>query len=270
MDPEFFQFFLASGVPAVEESTRVDFLARFRRTHFIHVVGNNSSEDYQVPQFENTRTTFLAKFKVPKLNRGLGLFLAGDMIERPASSGVLLYITLLPNNGGWLFEWPALGDAYYRIVLRGQEIDRVIDTTNSMQSYIFNGVGFSAYPPPLEIMPASAGLAPSEINQPFLVIQWYGDLTVARYELQEYLNSEWQDTFAIAELGSTVYTWQSEILVDETIHLYQVVSFNSIDQASDGLAFNITPVVTPPDYVDTDYLIDYDNVGHNITLDFAE
>lgn len=188
-----------------------------------------------------------------------------DQTQRP---GVTLYISLLSDNRGWLFQWPSTGDVYYRVVLRGVQLEVVVDETDGMQSYVYNGPGFLAYPPPLEIT-IGATLAPSEINKPFLQMQWYGETTASYYQVQEYLSGSWQTWYQIGEIGAPVYSWTTPLLVDETTHLYRVMAFNIIDQSSAALAFDMTPVVTPPDLVDTTLKVSYDGTGHNIVLALA-
>jgi hypothetical protein len=187
------------------------------------------------------------------LDRPKSLFAdQGEHAQRP---GIVLYITKL-INGGWLFQWPSTGDPYYRIVLQGEQIATVVDSTNSMQSYTITNPNFTSFPPPLEIMPASAGLAPSEINQPFLSVQWYGNPTAAMYQIQENIGGSWQLWFQIAEIGVTVYTWNGPILEDQTIHNYQVVAFNSLGQTAPPVPYQIC-VVTPPLFDDNDYEVNY-------------
>lgn len=172
---------------------------------------------------------------------------------------------MLPN-GGWFFEWSSTGAEYYRIVLQGREIDKVADIPSSMQSYTYQGANFIAYPPPLEIVPSDAGMADSEINKPFLIIQWYG-VEASYYAIQELIDADWRDMFRIEEIGAQVYSWSTPLLADQTTHNYRVLAYNSIEQASTPLEFDID-VVTPPEFVDTDFTIDY--VGTNIVLDFVE
>jgi len=185
-------------------------------------------------------------------------------LESTQRPGITLYITLLGSNQGWLFQWPSTGDPYYRIVLQGQEIARVFDATNGMQSYIYNGSNFVINPPPLEVMPSSAGLAPSEINQPYLQIQWYGDPQASSYQVQE--NS--QTLFQIAEVGAEVYTWITPVLADGQTHSYQVYSYNIIGQQSPALNFDVE-VVTPSIITESLYDVTYDGVGSQIVFNLA-
>lgn len=184
--------------------------------------------------------------------------------ERTQRPGIILFVSL-QGRDGWLFQWPSTGDPFYRIVLRGQQIDLVVDSTNSMQSYLYDKANFIDYPPPLEIMPVSSGLAASEINPPFVQVQWYGDPTAVYYQVQELVSAVWTPVFEITEVGAPIYSWQSYLLADASTHQYQVVSFNSLDQGSAGMQVTVS-VVTPPDFVETDYTITYDNTGHQIVL----
>jgi hypothetical protein len=194
----------------------------------------------------------MLKFKPTRRSKSLFLFQAEET-QRP---GILLYITLLGGNGGWQFQWPSTGDVYYRIVLQGEQIDSVLDNGTGLQTYVFRGIGFINYPPPLEIVPGSAGQAPSEINRPFLLIQWYGESDAAYYQVQERVGGNWQLWFQTAETGAQVYSWQSSLLTDLSAHNYQVLAYNSIGQAGTPVPFNIL-VVTPPSFVDPNYNVTY-------------
>lgn len=182
------------------------------------------------------------------------------------TTGIIVTITM-QADGSWLFEWPSTGDSYYRIVLQGEELTKVTDETNGIQQYVYDGPAFISYPPPLEIMPASAGLAPSEINKPFIAMQWYDVDGAVRYEVQELVSAVWTTKFFIEDVDAVLYTWRSVPLTDQTTHQYRVLAYNSIDQASDPLEFDIY-VVTPPLFVETDFAIEY--VGTDIVLDFVE
>lgn len=191
-------------------------------------------------------------FKPTRLAKSL--FLSQE--EETQRPGILLYIILLGGNGGWLFQWPSTGDIYYRIVLQGEQIDSVLDDGTGMQSYTFTGAGFITYPPPLEIVPGSAGQSPSEINKPFLLIQWYGESDATTYQVQENIGGDWFTWFQITEVGAQVYSWQAPLLDDLTLHNYRVIAFNSIGQEGTPVSFNIF-VVTPPAFVDFNYNVTY-------------
>lgn len=183
-----------------------------------------------------------------------------------SASGVILYITLLGDGSGWKFEWPSTGATYYRIVLRGQVLAVVPNDTNGMLSYSYAGVGFVAYPPPLEVMEEEA-IAPSELNRPFITIQWYGDEDASYYIVEEYISGTWTTMFETAEAGAAFYSWSSPILVDESTHTYRVTAYNTIDQASTPIEFDISPVVTPPDFNEALYNVTYDDAAEEITFD---
>lgn len=196
----------------------------------------------------------------------LGFLASADSYLDAPVPGVVLFITLLGNNQGWQFQWPATGAAYYRVILRGKQLDLVTATDTGMQTYVYDGVGFLDYPPPLEIVEETTQAA-SEINKPFLTIQWYGSTAATYYEVEEYVSSAWVVRFETAEVGATVYTWTSPLLVDGTTHLYRVTAYNSIEQGSTPLEFDISPVVTPPDFVETLYNVDYDEGTNEIIVE---
>lgn len=181
-------------------------------------------------------------------------------------TGIVLSIILLPNGDGWQFQWPSTGAAFYRIVLRGRQIAIVPDNTNGLMTYNYDGFGFTTYPPPLEIMEENT-VAPSELNRPFITIQWYGQAAVSYYLLQENISGTWTTMFEIGEIGAFIYSWSSMLLVDESTHTYRVIAYNVIGQPSDAMAFDITPVVMPPNFNESLYSVEYD--GANIVFDLA-
>ena len=189
---------------------------------------------------------------------------AGQSDTAPQTQ-IQLTITMLGNNGGWLFEWPSTGASYYRIVLFGHELGVVVDVPSSLISYTYEGAGYFDYPPPLEVV-EEASLAASELNKPYITIQWYGLSTASYYIVEEYLGSEWSQVFHIGEINAGVYTWVSERLNDSSTHLYRVTAYNSIDQSATPLEFDIE-VVTPPNLVESLYELTYDDGAEEFTFD---
>lgn len=190
----------------------------------------------------------------------------GSGEEHTQRPGIVLSITLLANGLGWLFSWSDTGASYYKVVLRGELLAIVSGSPGNTVSYNYDNPGFINYPPPLEIVEYPTQ-APSEINQPFLLIQWYAVEDAAYYQVQELVSSSWVTLFEILEIGSTLYSYQTALLEDETTHNYRVIVFNELDQGSSGLLFDITPVVTPPNFIESLYQITYDGVGSNVILD---
>lgn len=212
-------------------------------------------------------TTQLEKnpYLLPSFNIAILTAIRNEGSEVTQRPGIIVTVSLLSSGNGWLFQWPSTGDLFYRIVLHGVQIATVFDLTHGLQSYTYADANYFDYPPPLEIMPISAGLAPSEINEPTITIQWYGNLLASSYDVQELIAGIWVTRMSISEIGATVYSWTSEILADGSDHPYQVLAYNAQGQPSPGLAFEIV-VVTPPEVIDKNFKISYDGSGLNIVV----
>lgn len=174
------------------------------------------------------------------------------------------------ENGSWLFEWDAVGGATeYRIILEGNEIDSVEDP-----EYTFTGPmrpGWAGdYPPPLEVM-VDDNLAPSEINKPFLLVQWYQEdgADAEYYSFDEYLSGSWSNRIIQDENGSWVYSIQTPTLADETLFIYRVIGYGSIQQPTDAQGYRIF-VVRPPTFADTSIEVSYDDDLEEIVISEAE
>lgn len=147
----------------------------------------------------------------------------------------------------WQFTWTNTSAAYYRIVLNGVQIDEVQPDISGTTTYTSNQVGYEVYPPPLEIMEATE-VAPSENNQPFLSMQWYGEGVgvVDHYLVYEFVASQWIQRAYINEVGSFIYTCTTPVLADEVAFTYKVVAVGIVQQQSTELDFTIN-VIRPPD-----------------------
>lgn len=134
-------------------------------------------------------------------------------------------VTQLPD-GRWKYTWtyPA---KEYRIVLYG----RLLATT-TQQSYIYEEL-VRETPPPLEIV---TGQADSEINPPFITIQWKGDPTAQQYRVQELLTT-WKDVMVLNEVGLPVYSVTTPRSNDGDFRSYRVLP--------DTTQFDFN-VITPP------------------------
>lgn len=151
-------------------------------------------------------------------------------------SSMIVSVTLL-SDGTWQYTWngPA---GRYNVVLYGNVI--AIATTNT---YIYDLTG-SPTPPPLEIVPVGEP-AMTEINRPFLRIQWYGDPNAIRYEVQE-LGTTWESVAYLSEIGEQVYTVDTPTLTDGETHQYRVIAFNDLDGSSPLPTYFTIVVVTCP------------------------
>ncbi len=167
-----------------------------------------------------------------------------------------------PDNS-WRFQWTGADPSGpYKVVLSGEVL-----TITSHNTFTYDGVGYFDYPPPLEIVLAT-DFADTENNPPFVLIQWYTDEFAANYEVQLYVTPIWSPIFDIAEIGSQVYTYSTGLLVDGVYNRYQVVAYNSVEDASSGREY-IVNMVTCPVFVESAYEVDYDDDTQKIILHTA-
>lgn len=165
------------------------------------------------------------------------------------------------EEGDWRFVWPATSGPY-RIVLFGNVLNVQDDT-----EYIYTQLGFTDYPPPLEVVSGLTTLADSEIDPPYLRVQWYRETGVNGYVVQLYNGTDWDDEFSISEVGAGVYS--SDIpLIDGASYLARVVSFNSVEDQSPGQEYSISAIVHPI-FADSLYTVDYNNSTHEIEIKLA-
>lgn len=156
----------------------------------------------------------------------------------------------------WIFKWTATNATKYRIVLYGSELATITDTT-----YVPKIQGYSSFPPPIEVM-ENDDLALSEQFPPYLIIQWYGE-PCDYYIVEELVGTTWNVKKTINEIGSSVYSITTPILVDGSNHIY------GIQAVSNGLVssvqrFMINVIASP--IIDPAIEIGYDPVVQNITI----
>lgn len=165
----------------------------------------------------------------------------------------------------WQFTWTNTSAAYYRIVLNGVQIDEVQPGTGSTQ-YLYSKNGYEVYPPPLEIMEATE-VAPSENNQPFLVMQWYGEgpENVDHYIVYELLSSQWVQRSFVNETGEFIYSCTTPILADETTFQYKVVAVGDIQQESTELDFVIN-VIRPPISPEGSFVVGWNTATNTVVV----
>lgn len=170
-------------------------------------------------------------------------------------------------NGTWLFTWTEAEAAYYRIVLFGRELATGI--TNRQYVYTQPVPDYSAYPPPLELV-ATIDPAQSEINKPFIVLQWYGirsNIEVSYYQLQQYNEavSAWQDGIKVMNNDSFMYSKTTPVLLDGTTYNFRILAVGTDNQVGCALPFRVRMVCCPV-LVEPSIAIDYDNDSQAITV----
>jgi hypothetical protein len=153
-------------------------------------------------------------------------------------------------DASWTFSWtPVPGAQRYRVVLWGRQLN-----VQQSTGYTYQGLGFLSFPPPLEVV-VSTDLALSEVHQPFMVVQWYGQAC------QGYLVEQGgQIVKEVVEDGSWVYTYQSPVLTDETSYTYNVLAEDAVGNLSPAVAYT-QYIICPPVPPDGQVKVTYDTIS---------
>lgn len=150
----------------------------------------------------------------------------------------------------WRFEWSGTGT--WRVVLYGVEL-----TTTTGNFYTWTGPGFTAFPPPVEVVPQGE-TSLTERFKPYVLIQWYRDDGAARYLVQRSPDgsSSWATVATVQEAGLWVYSYRSPVLDDGTHAYWQVIAESPIGNQSMARKFDAL-IVTPPRPVDASVEVGY-------------
>ncbi len=168
---------------------------------------------------------------------------------------MLLNLSWLRTGSGWTVSWPDAGADYYRVVLWGEELARVVGT-----SYRWDGQGV---PPPLEVVPAG-DLALSEVYSPRPPIQWYaGD--AESWTVQELLGS-WRPVATLRPGGLWFTGYRTPRLVDGSSHSYRVFALNGYGNASPAETYSVL-VVCPPEPPDGTITVSYDEGSGSVVVE---
>lgn len=147
------------------------------------------------------------------------------------------------SDGTWTFAWTSTGATYYRIVLFGLQLD-----TTSNAFYTVSDpsalLSYRTFPPPIEVVPTTTK-ALSELYQPYLLMQWYGDPNATLYLVQYNNGATWQTIAQISNAGQWVLQFQTAVLFDETEYDYRVIAVDALGDQSTPRPYTIN-VVTPP------------------------
>lgn len=166
----------------------------------------------------------------------------------------------LREDRRWEFSWDATGASYYRIVLYGQEIERVTGA-----GYVHQAPGWERFAPFIEVVEEEEQ-ALSEQNLSFLIIQWYDNRDdSAYYEVSEYVDGEWVVKHIVQDDENVwVYTIQTPNLEDETLHQFKVIAYDIEGDASGEVKFDVFTVRLPvldPTTIDMSYDGTYLNIN---------
>jgi hypothetical protein len=154
------------------------------------------------------------------------------------------------TDGSWTFNWNATTGSY-RIVLWGEEL-----ATVSVTSYNYRNPTYKDFPPPLEVV--DYGLALSEENEPYLVMQWYGEPQASNYLIQQSKDNgaTWGNIGSLEENGQWIYTFRTGILVDRTKYQYRVIAVDNVDNQSPARYYTkyiVCPPIPPDSTVSVTY-----------------
>lgn len=157
---------------------------------------------------------------------------------------MIQFITITRNAGGtWTFTWSSTGANFYRVILWGVELARVSETT-----YTYGMQTTSPFPPPLEVV-SEQEEALTELYQPYLLMQWYGEPNVQQYLIQKQVGATWQTVKTLQEVGSWLYSYQTPPLPDDTTHTYRVIAEDKVGNQSVPKIFSrhVVCPLAPPD-----------------------
>lgn len=144
-------------------------------------------------------------------------------------------------TGEWVFAWVDTGADFYRIILHGHEIANTNLNTYTFNLPISNN---SNLPPPIEVV-AERNLAVSELNLPYMILQWYGSIGAVSYRIYELQGVSWVLKETFANQPQFLYTFVTSLLSDEEAHKFRIVAVNEAGMESTPLAFSYK-VVRPP------------------------
>lgn len=157
----------------------------------------------------------------------------------------------------WSFTWADTGADSYRIIIRGFLVAVVTSPT-----YIYNLPGYESSPPPIEVV-EEGQLALSEIDRPFLVLQWW-PVDCGFYEVAEYINTAWVRQAIVIENRNALYSIQTPFLTDETLYQFRVNAVSSVQGRSDPIDFKEF-IVTPPQ-PPLNIVVGFDDATTSITV----
>jgi hypothetical protein len=123
----------------------------------------------------------------------------------------LQFTSITPTSDRtWTFAWADTGADSYRLVLYGIEL-----AVTSELTYEFDGIGFTLYPPPIELVEGGDS-AESESFRPYMLIQWYQEDYADSYTVEEYDGANWNPVKGIDEAGEWVYSYTTQTLEDDS------------------------------------------------------
>jgi hypothetical protein len=139
----------------------------------------------------------------------------------------------------WRWTWNPT-DPPYRVVWRGLEI------ANRLTEGAFEYAGGAVFvegayasleadadePPAIEVLGASEGLAASEANPPYAVLQWRGYAWARFYRVEQKTGATWSKVADLPEDGRGYYPFASRALQDAALHEFRIVAYDARGQQS--------------------------------------
>lgn len=174
---------------------------------------------------------------------------------------MILFTSIIQNSDkSWTFVWNTIpGVPYWRVILYGNQLAKI--TVNTYTASIPNYINF---PPPIEVAQGDI-LTLSETYQPYIILQWYGEVCFF-YLIQQYLNSSWTTIARVVESGQWIHTFQTAILPDEMASTFRIIAVDSLGNQSAPREF-INYVVRPPNPPDGSLELSYS--GGNVVISAA-
>lgn len=171
----------------------------------------------------------------------------------------------LQSDRRWRFTWDATSQDF-KIVLAGRTKSTVPNPDSGPVIYIFDGMGpYSIIPPPIEAVPVGE-YAESEVDVPFLRIQWYADPSVTRYEFLEYVSGNWVVRgWAMVSSSSVINSITTNPLHDEREYSFRIINYNASGEASDPLEINVF-TGSHPIFDDSNIVVEYNETTNAIDI----
>lgn len=169
----------------------------------------------------------------------------------------------MTRRGTWIFKWADAGAPFYRVVLFG----RLVAEVEGLE-FEYGKDDFGDDPPLLEVVKDDE-LALSEINPPFLIMQWWPQDDTAYYDIErktQGFGSAWVPFREVTERQFPVYTQQTKLHPSEEIAEYRIHAVNIVNVPSDTQEDFKQMIVTPDDFRRSDREVSYDKGTTSIVI----
>ncbi len=139
----------------------------------------------------------------------------------------------------WLFRWT--GKAPFQLFLNGTLRLATDDTEISIRG------DDNQEPPALEVLDANnTNTAQNILYPPYLNLQWYGDVGVDQYKVEENIDGTWTQRNLVRESNLGYYRHQTEALTDVTAHSWRTTALTAAGNVGTAETFDGFIARNPP------------------------